>query len=156
MLICLPSLPGIVNAKDAVYQNAMPCDNRGEAEDLDDTTSTSGSDAPGGDLTTQREDISGFGVDGSARNIYQRHGLLCTSGGRRHATSGHCGMKNWGPMNLHLHGYIIALLGDGPNHKLPMRLPGRSPPSSRLCTTRSRCFVKSIALGHDCCAISAR
>jgi hypothetical protein len=34
------------------------CDNRGEAEDLDDTTSTSGSDAPGGDLTTQREDIS--------------------------------------------------------------------------------------------------
>ncbi len=88
---------------------------------LDDTTSTSGrSHAPGGDLITQREDRDIFGEDhdGSARDIYHRlaHYTSGSAGGMSHP-----GMENWGPMCLHLHGHILALLGDGPNHKLAMR-----------------------------------
>ena len=94
------------------------CAHHGGAEDLDDTASTSGSEAPGGDLIEQRDDV--FGCDDTARTIYQRlvHYLSGGDGGMPHL-----GMENWGPMSLHLHGYLIALLGDGPNHKLALRQP---------------------------------
>jgi hypothetical protein len=122
ILFQLPGLSDMVNTKDVAYQNAMDilsaCAHHGAAEDLDDTSSTSGSDAPDGNLIEERDDI--FGDDDTARRIYRClvHYLSGGTGGVPHP-----GMANWGPMSLHLHGYLLPLLDDGPNHKLAMRQP---------------------------------
>ena len=74
MIFQLPGLSDMVNVKDVVYQNAVAildaCAHHGGAEDLDDATSTGGSEAPGADLIEQRDDV--FGDDNTAREIYQR------------------------------------------------------------------------------------
>ena len=122
MIFQLPHLSDLVNAKGVVYQNTVAileaCAHHGGGADRDDATSTTGSDAPDAGLIEHHEDI--FGYDAASRATYQRL-VRYLSGGD--GGMPHLGMKNWGPMSLHLHGYLIALLGDGPNHKLALRQP---------------------------------
>jgi hypothetical protein len=117
ILFKLHGVHDVMDAEDTVYQTAAAilesCAQHGDAADVDDAAST----VDGLALDEQRRDIFD---DFKARRTYQ---VLANFLSGAEVGMPHPGMANWISMDLHVSGYALALLGDGPGHKHAVKQP---------------------------------